>query len=73
MPMPGKRSGSTTPWSPEDIRNCRVERGLTAEDLAHQIGVTVSTVSRWECGHAAPSRMACLALDAWRHGFRRES
>jgi DNA-binding transcriptional regulator YiaG len=35
---------------------------MTQEQFAHVIGVTVSTVNRWECGHAAPSRLAKRAI-----------
>ena len=32
--------------------------GLTQEEFAHAIAVTVSTVNRWENSHAAPSKLA---------------
>jgi putative transcriptional regulator len=40
------------------IRNLRQHLGLTQEEFAHEIDVTVSTVNRWENGHAAPSKLA---------------
>ena len=44
------------------IRVWRQCTGLTQEDLAHALGVTFSTVSRWENGHVRPSSLAWKAL-----------
>ncbi len=44
------------------IRAWRHRTGLTQEDLAHALGVTFSTVSRWENGHVRPSSLAWKAL-----------
>ena len=53
-------------WPPPDasrmIRLWRQRAGLTQEDLAHTLGVTFSTVSRWENGHVRPSGLAWKAL-----------
>lgn len=35
---------------------------LTQEEFAHLVGVTVSTVNRWENGHVEPSRLARKAM-----------
>ena len=40
------------------IRRLRQRLGLTQEEFAHEIAVTVSTVNRWENAHAAPSKLA---------------
>jgi transcriptional regulator with XRE-family HTH domain len=40
------------------IRSFRKSLHMTQEELAHNLGITVSTVNRWENGHALPSRMA---------------
>ena len=45
------------------IRAWRRRVGLTQEALAHALGVTFSTVSRWENGHVKPSRLAWKALE----------
>ena len=37
---------------------------MTQEEFAHAIGVTVSTVNRWENGHIEPSRLARKAMEA---------
>lgn len=44
------------------IRTIRLQLGLTQEEFAHAIAVTVSTVNRWENGHAGPSRLAWRAV-----------
>ena len=41
-----------------DIRGLRKQLGLTAEELAQKLGVSVGTVSRWETGKNKPSRLA---------------
>ena len=37
---------------------------MTQEEFAHAIGVTVSTVNRWENGHIEPSRLARRAMES---------
>jgi len=44
------------------IRTWRQRAGLTQEHLARALGVTFSTVSRWENGHVRPSSLAWKAL-----------
>lgn len=46
-----------------EVKTLRVGLGMTQEDLAHELGVTVSTVNRWENGHTRPSRLATAGLD----------
>lgn len=41
-----------------NIRRLRVALGLTQEEFAHAIGMTVSTVNRWEHGGNKPSKLA---------------
>ena len=48
----------------EMIRTVRRRLGMTQEQLAHEIQVTVSTVNRWENGHTEPSRLARQAVRA---------
>ncbi len=38
----------------EDIKNTRERLGITQEEFARRIGVTVTTVSRWERGDCLP-------------------
>ncbi len=46
------------------IRYLRQQLGMTQEELAQALGITVGTVSRWEKGRFRPSRLArVLILD----------
>jgi DNA-binding transcriptional regulator YiaG len=40
------------------IRYMRRQLGMTQEELAQALGITVGTVSRWEKGRFRPSRLA---------------
>ncbi len=44
------------------ISALRQRLSMTQEEFAHAIGVTVSTVNRWENGHIEPSRLARKAM-----------
>lgn len=44
------------------IRSLRHRMQLTQEDFAHLIGVTFSTVNRWENGKSTPNRIASRLL-----------
>jgi len=44
------------------IAALRRRLNMTQEEFAHAIGVTVSTVNRWENGHIEPSRLARKAM-----------
>ena len=53
------------------IRSLRQKLGMTQEEFAHEIAVTVSTVNRWENAHAEPSKLAWKAIQdlARKRGF----
>lgn len=53
------------PSSP--ITVLRQSLSMTQEEFAHAIGVTVSTVNRWENGHVEPSRLARKAMENLAH------
>jgi len=53
--MANAKDGST-------ISLLRHQLNMTQEEFAHALGVTVSTVNRWENGHIEPSRLARRAL-----------
>ena len=55
-------SDAAAPAGPQSIRQLRLRLGLTQEEFAHAIAVTVSTVNRWENGHASPSKLAWRAI-----------
>ena len=38
----------------EEIKNIRERLGMTQDEFAKRIGVTVTTVSRWERGDSLP-------------------
>jgi len=40
------------------IRRLRSKLGLTQEELARELGITVGTVNRWENGRFRPSKLA---------------
>lgn len=40
-----------------NLRRLRLEKNLTQERLAHILGVSVQSVSRWECGNTLPDVM----------------
>jgi len=46
----------------QSIRDLRARLHMTQEEFAHAIAVTVSTVNRWENGHANPSKLAWRAI-----------
>ncbi len=49
------------------IRSLRQKLGMTQEEFAHEIAVTVSTVNRWENAHAEPSKLAWKAIQNLAH------
>ena len=42
----------------EKVRSLRKKKGWCQEDLAREIGVSLSTIQRWEKQGAKPSRLA---------------
>lgn len=40
-----------------NLRRLRLEKGLTQEQLAATLGVSVQSISRWECGNTLPDVM----------------
>jgi putative transcriptional regulator len=67
-PEPGRAlslllpTGGTSNMEAENIRTLRHNLGLTQEEFAHRLGITVATVNRWENGHNSPTRLARKAL-----------
>lgn len=45
------------------IREIRLEIGLTQEQFASQLGVTCSTMNRWERGRSKPSPLAIQKIE----------
>ena len=44
------------------IKTLRLSMGLTQEEFAHRLGVTLCTVNRWENNRVVPSRLAVKQL-----------
>ena len=42
----------------EEIRSLRESLGMTQDQFARAVGVSFSTVSRWETGRGSPSPLA---------------
>lgn len=49
-------------FSTKAVKDLRVRLGLTQEEFAHRLGVTFSTINRWENDRCIPSRLARKAL-----------
>jgi len=49
------------------IRTLRQKLGMTQEEFAHEIAVTVSTVNRWENAHAAMRHRTVALSTSQRH------
>ena len=49
----------------EEIKQIRNTLGFTQEEFAHQLGVTLCTLNRWENGKSNPSKMACILIDKY--------
>lgn len=45
------------------IRELRLETGLTQEQFAAHLGVTYSTINRWENGRGKPSPLAMQKIE----------
>lgn len=50
-------------WTPERVRSLRSLLDLTQAEFAARLDVTWVVVSRWENGHAAPSRASRRSLE----------
>ena len=58
----------------EQLKALRQQHGWSQEDLARELGVSFSTVNRWENGKAKPSQLAqkgILTLTVQAEGNRR--
>ena len=51
------------PLQISELRRHRLALGLTQAQLAAAIGTSQNQVSRWECGHVRPCRIAVRAIE----------
>ena len=56
------RDFQDTGWTSLTIHQLRERLGLTSQELSNQLGVSISTVSRWETGVSNPSKLAVSKL-----------
>ncbi len=54
------------------IKNLRSRLGLTQEQFAAKVGVTFSTVNRWENERGAPSPLALRRIEELMEGTKQE-
>ena len=50
---------------PEEIKRIRQRSFLTQQDFADKIGVSFSTVNRWESGRAKPNLRAMKSINTF--------
>jgi len=50
---------------PALIKEIRKQLGLSQEDLARRLGVSLATVNRWENGQSKPSKLAKAQVDSF--------
>lgn len=48
---------------PKRIKSLRLQLGLSQEELAHKLGVSFTSVNRWENGQTKPSKLAKKQID----------
>jgi len=48
---------------PAMVKEVRKQLGLSQEELAHELGVSFSTINRWENGKTVPSKLAKRQFD----------
>jgi putative transcriptional regulator len=53
----------TSPQTAKQIKELRYRLGMTQEQFAVELGVTVSAVNRWENGKSQPSPLALKAME----------
>src|SRR5262249_1761273 len=75
MPAENRRTGEMSDQMGDLVRALRQELKMTQEEFAHELGITVGTVNRWENGRFRPSKLARASiLDfAARHGLSVEA
>ncbi|MBW2109510.1 MAG: helix-turn-helix transcriptional regulator [Deltaproteobacteria bacterium] len=50
---------------PELVKGVRRQLRISQEELAHELGVSVATINRWENGKTKPFKLARAQFDAF--------
>ena len=50
---------------PALVKEVRRQLALSQEDLARELGVSYTTINRWENGQSQPSKMAKVLLESF--------
>ncbi|MEM9398723.1 MAG: helix-turn-helix transcriptional regulator [Verrucomicrobiota bacterium] len=56
----------------DTVKSVREKLGISQEDLARELGISFSTVNRWENGKTTPSRLAQKSFDTFCIGMKKE-
>ena len=72
-PPASDEDASTLRFSPKSVRNHRKRLGLSAEEYAKLLGVSMQTVYHWEQGKSRPRQAQLAALSATRKLGKREA
>ena len=56
-----------------DIKQLRIDLGLTQREFAARLSTTVTTVSRWERGEAKPNLMARALIERLKEEVKKEN
>jgi len=48
--------------TPQEIKEIRTRLGISQEDFARLLGISLQSIGRWERGKAKPSRLAVKRL-----------
>ena len=46
----------------DSLKTMRVERGITQENLAKKLNISLKTISHWETGYTEPSITQLIAI-----------
>jgi putative transcriptional regulator len=57
---------------PSKIKALRARLGITQEQFASLLGVTFSTVNRWETGKSRPSPLAIARIEELKHRLKHQ-
>ncbi len=55
--------------SPEEIKNMRLSLNMSQQAFSTKMGISIVSLSRWERGHARPSRLASEKLEEMKQKY----